>query len=151
MGIIDALVSPGGGVASLLDDIIKRVWKDPIESAKVSDSFKLQLAQMQQAGELATLDASLKTQLAQLQIVDDEAKNPNLWVSGAHAGVEWVSAVGLAYQIVVRPFIVWGSLGWWHVPPPPSLDMGTLITLLGMLLGSGTLRIANAASARAQK
>lgn len=143
MGIIDALVSPGGGVASLLDDIIKRVWKDPIESAKVSDSFKLQLAQMQQAGQLAELDAAMKTQLAQLQIDDDEAKNPRLFIAGARAFIEWVCGTGLAYQIVVRPFLVWGSMGWWHVPAPPSLDMGTLITLSGTLLGSGGLHLAN--------
>lgn len=143
MGIIDALISPGGGIATLLDDVVKRVWADPIQAQQAKNQMLLQMADMQQKGELATLDASLKTQLAQLQVVDDEAKNPNLFVSGAHAFVEWVSGVGLGYQIIVRPFIAWGSAGWWHVPAPPSLDMGTLITLLGMLLGSGALRVAN--------
>jgi hypothetical protein len=151
MGIVDALISPGGGIATLIDDVVRRVWQDPTEAQKAKDQMLTQMAEMRQKGELAYLDAAVSEDKARLQVVDDEAKNPNLWVSGAHAGVEWVSAVGLAYQIVVRPFIVWGSLGWWHVPPPPSLDMGTLLTLLGMLLGSGTLRIANAANARSQK
>lgn len=139
MGVVDALISPGSGIFGLVDTVVKRLWPDPAQQAQV----RLQLLDMQQKGELAELDADLKVQLAKLQIVDDEARSPNLFVSGAHAFVEWVSGVGLGYQIIVRPFIAWGSAGWWHVPAPPSLDMGTLITLLGMLLGSGTLRVAN--------
>lgn len=143
MGIVDALISPGGGVANLLDDIIKRVWKDPIEASKVSDSFKLQLAQMQQAGQLAVLDANLKTTLAQLQINDDEAKSSRLFIAGARAFIEWVCGVGLGYQIVARPFLSWASAGWWHIPIPPTLDMHTLGTLITMLLGVGTLQVAH--------
>jgi hypothetical protein len=143
MGLLDALISPGGGIATLLDDVVKRVWQDPAQAQQAKNQMLLAMAEMQQKGELATLDASLKTELAQLQILDDEAKNPNLFISGAHAFVEWVSGLGLGYQIVVRPFIAWGSAGWWHIPAPPSLDMGSLITLLSMLLGSGALRIVN--------
>jgi hypothetical protein len=143
MGILDALIAPGGGIASLIDDVVKRVWADPVQAQQAKDQFLVQMAQMQQRGELAELDAQLKTQLAQLQINDDEAKNPRLFIAGARAFIEWVCGTGLAYQIVVRPFVVWGSMGWWHVPAPPSLDMGTLITLMGTLLGSGGLHLAN--------
>lgn len=143
MGIIDALISPGGGIATLLDDVVKRVWQDPAQAQQAKNQMLIEMAKMQQTGDLAQLDASLKTQLAQLQIDDDEAKNPRLFIAGARAFIEWVCGTGLAYQIVVRPFVVWGSMGWWHVPAPPSLDMGTLITLMGTLLGSGGLHLAN--------
>jgi hypothetical protein len=140
---LDALISPGGGIATLLDDVVRRVWQDPAQAQQAKNQMLIAMAEMQQKGELATLDASLKTQLAQLQIDDDEAKNPRLFIAGARAFIEWVCGTGLAYQIVVRPFVVWGSMGWWHVPAPPSLDMGTLITLMGTLLGSGGLHLAN--------
>ncbi|PMS38463.1 3TM-type holin [Trinickia symbiotica] len=139
MGVVDSLLVPGSGVFGLLDDLVKRIWKDPAQQ----DAVRLQLLDMQQKGELAEFDGQLKVQLAQLQIDDDEAKNPRIFIAGARAFIEWVCGTGLAYQIVARPFLMWASAGWWHVPAPPTLDMGTLITLLGMLLGSGTLHLAN--------
>lgn len=139
MGIIDSLVSPGSGVFGLLDDVVKRMWPDPAQQS----AARLQLLDMQQKGELAQLDAQLKTQLAQIQVQDDEAKNSRLFIAGAHAFVEWVCGVGLGYQIVVRPFLMWASAAWWHVPLPPSLDMQTLGTLISAMLGLGTLKLGN--------
>jgi hypothetical protein len=144
MGILDTLISPGSGVFGVLDDVIKRIWPDPTLQAQA----RLQLLDMQQKGDLAELDAQLKAQLAQLQIEDDEAKNQRIFIAGARAFIEWVCGVGLGYQIVARPFLMWASAGWWHVPVPPSLDMQTLGSLITSMLGLGTLQIAHKAFAK---
>ncbi|MEX3955884.1 3TM-type holin [Trinickia sp. EG282A] len=139
MSILGDLVGPGSGVFGVLDDLMKRLWPDPAQQAKA----RLELLDMQQKGELAQLDAALKAQLAQAQIEDDEAKNGRLFIAGARAFIEWVCGVGLGYQIVARPFLVWASGAWWHVPAPPTLDMQTLFSLITSVLGLGGLQIAH--------
>jgi predicted Na+-dependent transporter len=52
-----------------------------------------------------------------------------------------VCVLGLAYQFLVQPLLAWGS-GVWAVPLPPNLDLGDLLTLLGGMLGLGSLRTA---------
>jgi hypothetical protein len=139
MSVLTDLIAPGGGVADLINTLIQRVWPDKEQQQQAQQQFQLQLLAMEQKGELDQLDSQIKLQLEQLQTDDDEAKNSNFFVSGARPAVMWVCTTGLAYQFVVRPFLEWASVGWWHVPVPPSLDMGTLTSLLFGLLGMGAL------------
>jgi len=48
--------------------------------------------------------------------------------------VGWICAAGLAYQLLVFPILVA------FLPKIQALDLGTLVTLLGGLLGFGGLR-----------
>ncbi|CAN0621116.1 conserved protein of unknown function [Burkholderia multivorans] len=136
MGILDSLFSPGGGAFALLDDIVKRVWKDPAQV----DAVRLQLLDMQQKGELAELDADLKTRLAQIQVDDDEAKSDSLFKSGWRPFVGWTCGAGVAYMMVARPFVTWVCTAWWHVAVPPAIDTAVLQSILFGMLGLATAR-----------
>lgn len=141
MSVLSDLIAPGGGVADLISTVIKRVWPDKAAQQQAQEQFDLQLLQMQQRGELEQFDGQVKLALAQVQTNNTEAANGNFFVSGARPAVMWVCTTGLAYQLVARPFLQWASVGWWHVPVPPALDMGTLSSLLFGLLGLGAMHM----------
>ena len=50
--------------------------------------------------------------------------------------------LGLAYDFLLRPLLPWvlSACGVQGLPIMPALDMGTLITLLGGMLGLGGMR-----------
>ncbi|WP_321797132.1 3TM-type holin [Burkholderia sp. BCC1988] len=136
MGLLDAILGPAGGVVSLFDDIIKRAWPDPAQQAQA----RLQLLDMQQRGELAELDADLKTRLAQIQVDDDEAKSESLFKSGWRPFVGWTCGAGVAYMLVVRPVVSWACDAFWHVPAPPAIDTMALQSILFSMLGIAAAR-----------
>jgi hypothetical protein len=141
MSVIGDLIAPGGGIADLLNTVIKRVWPDKAQQEQAQQQFEMQLLEMQQRGELDQYDKQVQLALAQVQVQDDEAKNPSIFISGARAFIEWVCGVGLGYQLVARPLFVWASTSWLHVAPPPSLDMQALGSLITMMLGIGSLQV----------
>lgn len=99
---------------------------DPIELAKID----LQLQQ---------LDNALTN--GQLLINQEEAKSSSLFVAGWRPFIGWVCGTALAFQFLVTPILMWICLILNIViPVPPVLDLGSLMTILGGLLGLGTLR-----------
>lgn len=99
---------------------------DPIELAKID----LQLQQ---------LDNALTN--GQLLINQEEAKSSSLFVAGWRPFIGWVCGTALAFQFLVTPILMWICLILNVViPVPPVLDLGSLMTILGGLLGLGTLR-----------
>ena len=106
----------------LVSGVIGKIWPDKSEQER-----------MEIAGTFALIQGQLK-------INEVEAANPSVFVSGARPFIMWVCGVGLAMQFLVSPLLIWGStlLGKPIVLPP--LDMGTLLTLLGGLLGLGSMR-----------
>lgn len=103
--------------------LIDRLWPDPAQA----NAAKLELFKLQQSGELSQI-------AGQLEINKVEAANPNVFVSGWRPFIGWICGVGLAYQFLIYPILIA------FVPKVQQLDMGTLITLLGGLLGLGTMR-----------
>jgi hypothetical protein len=141
MGIVDELISPGGGIATLLDDVVKRVWQDPAQAQQAKNQMLLAMAELQQKGELAEFNGRLQQAIAQANVEAEEAKNPSIFIAGARAFIEWVCGFGLAYQLVARPLFVWASTSWLHVPAPPSLELQALASLITMMLGIGSLQV----------
>ena len=123
------------GLGSLFDfgsKVLARVIPDPAQRA----TAQLELAKLHQAGELAALAAEADIVKGQLAINAKEAENPNLFVSGWRPGAGWVCVLALAYEFLIRPMLIaFGKMA-------PTLDMGDLLTMLGGLLGLGTLRTA---------
>ena len=118
-------------VTALLDiggKVIDRVWPDPIQAANA----KFELFKLQQSGELAML-------AGQMDINKAEASNPSVFVSGWRPFVGWVCGFGLVYSFIGQPLLSWVSV-LWSIPIPPTLDLSTLLTILGGMLGLGTLR-----------
>ena len=136
MGIISDLVAPGGSVFGLIDTVVKRMWPDPAQQAQA----RLQLLDMQQKGELAQLDAELKTTLAQIQVNDDEAKSESLFKSGWRPFIGWTCGVSCGWNWLGISLVRFAcSLAHVTVTIAPA-DVSQMWPVLLGLLGIGTLR-----------
>lgn len=126
-GLDDAI---GAGLS-----IINKFIPDPAERARM----ELEVFKAKQAGDFKELDASLQLATGQMEVNKVEAASESLFKSGWRPFIGWICGTGLGYQFLLRPFLVWYSInhGWLA---PPDLDMGTLLTLLGGLLGLGVMR-----------
>jgi len=100
-----------GSVADLATTVINKIWPDKTEQEKEQ------------------LAAAVVLVNGQLDINKAEATNPNWFVSGWRPFIGWVCGTGLGYQFLVYPILVA------FYPHITQLDMGTLITLLGGMLG----------------
>lgn len=128
MNVLELLIGP---VTKILDKIIP----DPqAKAAAAMEMFKLQ-----QAGEFKDLDAQLQRDLGQIEVNKAEAASGNAFAGSWRPLCGYVCVLGLAYQFVLQPLLAWlsGIQAW---PIPPTLDLGDLLTMLGGMLGLGTLR-----------
>lgn len=121
-------IDPVSAVLDIGGKLIDRLWPDPAQR----DAAKLKLFELQQTGALAEMTA-------QTEINKVEAASASLFVSGWRPAVGWVCVGGLVYTFVGWPLLTWAS-SIWHFALPPVLDLGTLLTLLGGMLGLGGLR-----------
>lgn len=120
------LIAPVLGIA---DKVIDRLVPDRAEAERIKGQILLETSQ-----------ASLKGELAQLEVNKAEAENPSIYVSGWRPGVGWVCVFALAYQFVLTPLLVWGAAIMDRpLPPPPMLDEMLWQLMFGML-GMGSLR-----------
>lgn len=131
-GIDDAVAAVAGIGGKLID----RLVPDPAAQADA----KLKFAQMIQNGELAKLTADTEIIKAQLEVNKVEATNSSIFVSGWRPFIGWVCGSGLAYQFVFRPIATGTAAIFGYHVDFPSLDMGTLVTLLAGMLGFGAMR-----------
>lgn len=90
-------------------------------------------------------EKSLETQVirGEQQIEQIRAQHPSWFVAGARLSLIWVGAIGLAYQFIAYPVILWlwaisAAQGWVPegVTPPPPLAWEQLLTLV---MGSGAV------------
>jgi hypothetical protein len=84
--------------------------------------------------EAALRDALFSLDNKQAEINAVEAGNQNLWVSGWRPALGWIGASAVAYQYLLRPFLI--GLGWETLPGVDSM----LFELVFMMLGFGGLR-----------
>jgi hypothetical protein len=83
----------------------------------------------------------LGSDLAQMEVNKVEAAHNSLFVAGWRPAVGWTCCLGLAYNFLVYPLLMWAMAIWANeMTPPPALEMGPLMTLLGGMLGFGGLR-----------
>ena len=122
-------INPIGAVLDIGGKLIDRLWPDPQKKAEA----QFELFKLQQSGELQAI-------AAQLEINKIEAANLSVFVSGWRPAVGWVCVSGFAIQFVVNPLATWGGELLGKAITFPSLELGTLMTLLGGLLGLGGLR-----------
>lgn len=109
--------------------------REAITGKKIADPIELAKIDLQ----LQKLDNALTN--GQLLINQEEAKSSSLFVAGWRPFIGWVCGTALAFQFLVTPILMWICLILNVViPVPPVLDLGSLMTILGGLLGLGTLR-----------
>lgn len=124
------------GLFDLGKGLIDRFFPDPVAKAAAT----LELARMEQNGELAKLASTTDLAKAQIGVNAVEAANPNWFISGWRPAVGWTCAGGLFYQVIARPILGWimqNLFGW---TLPPQLEMDTLMTVLFGMLGLGAYR-----------
>lgn len=116
-------------IASLVSTAVDKIFPDAnIEAQSKADALKSELSK------------ELEYTLGQIGINKIEAASTSVFVSGWRPAVGWTSALGYAYEFLVRP-IVNGILAINGAPPAlPGIEMDALSTLLFGLLGLGTLR-----------
>ena len=125
------------GIFNLGKGLIDRLWPDPAQKAAAA----LELARMQQNGELAQLAA--ETDLAKLQIQTniEEAKSTNWWVAGWRPAIGWVCGAGLAYAALVEPFARFAAKVWFgYTGDFPVIDTDLTLQILMGMLGLGAMR-----------
>ncbi|MDE2098406.1 MAG: hypothetical protein KGL39_14225 [Patescibacteria group bacterium] len=88
----------------------------------------------------ARLNGEIQQVLGQLDVNKAEASNASLFVAGWRPAVGWTCAAGLASQFLIGPMSTWVASLLGHPIVYPSLDMGTLLTLLMGMLGLGGMR-----------
>ena len=117
-----------GPLFELGKGIIDRLFPDPAKKAEA----ELELLKMTQSGDLQVI-------LAQLAINAKEAESSSVFVAGWRPFVGWICGGGLLYATIIHNLLEWVSTikNW---PLPPAIDTGTLIYVLGVLLGVGGLR-----------
>lgn len=116
-------------------DIINKFIPDPAAKAQAA----YQMAQLQQQSEFKELDAQIAEINSQTDTNKVEAANTSVFVAGWRPFIGWICGCGLAYQFFVITLLTWLS-AIIHIPAPPELDMGTLVTLLLGMLGLGGMR-----------
>ena len=124
-----AKMDPISAILNISSTIINKLFPDPAQAAQA----QLALLKLQQDGELAAI-------VGQMDINNVEAASGSLFVAGARPFIIWVCGIGFAMQFIVSPILTWGSALLNHPITLPPLDMGTLMTMLGGLLGLGAMR-----------
>ena len=123
MSVLTSLVGP---VTGLLDKFIE----DKDQKAAL-------------AHEIATMGEkhSQEALLAQLEINKAEAASGSLFKGGWRPFVGWRCGIAFAYHFVLQPLLifVFAYIGL-ETPDLPAFDVGTLLPVLGGMLGIGGLR-----------
>ena len=121
--MLQALIGP---VTGLLDKFIE----DKDQKAKL-------------AHEIATMSEkhTQEALLAQLEINKAEAQSGSLFKGGWRPAVGWTCAIAFLYHFILKDLIIFVcAIAGLTMPDLPSFDMGTLLTVLGGMLGIGGLR-----------
>lgn len=124
----------------LLIPLLGRVLDSALPDPAAAAAAKLRVMELAQSGELAQLSADTDLAKAQIGVNAIDAASPSLFRGGWRPAAGWVCVGGLAYQLVARPLLSWVAVNLWGWSAPPSLEMEALLTILGGLLGLGTMR-----------
>src|SRR4051812_37036291 len=119
-------IDPISSALEIGGKLIDRLWPDPAQR----DAAKLKLVELQQSGELAQLTAETELSKGQLKINEVEAASTNLFVSGWRPAVGWACVGALIFQFILAPLFTWGTMFAGSKVGFPTLDTGTLVSLL---------------------
>ncbi len=131
-------------IATLVGDLLSGGIARIVQIFKVDPTLA-----MQKQAELTELQLNLQAQLqnkiqdaitAQIEVNKQEAASPSVFVAGWRPAIGWICGSGLAVQFIINPLFTWGANLAKHPVGFPSLDMGSLMTLLLGMLGLGAMR-----------
>jgi Holin of 3TMs, for gene-transfer release len=116
--------------------ILDKVIPDPAQKA----AAQLQLLQLNQAGELAEMQANLALVQGQMDTNKVEAASSSLWVSGWRPFIGWACGAAFSMNYVIGPVGEWISILAGHPAKFPQMDITTMMPVLLGMLGLGGLR-----------
>lgn len=137
MPIVDQIASAlGGNIADGVAKIISLFKIDPnVALQKQTELAEIQLKMQSDAAQ------AVAQQLHDQSAVNQaEAASSNWFVSSWRPAVGWCCALGLLVQFIIAPLVTWIAALCQHPVVFPTLDMGTLMTLLLGMLGLGGMR-----------
>jgi hypothetical protein len=120
----------------LLGGLLDKIFPDPTAAAEA----KLEVMQMAQNGELAQLDADMKSAVGQLEVNKAEAPSSSLFVAGWHPFIGWICGAAFACKFVLAPAVAFGLTAFGHPVTLPVLDFTEMSAVLLGMLGIGGLR-----------
>ena len=121
--MIQALVHP---ITGLLDKFVE----DKDQKAKLAHEIATMAEK--QAHDLS---------LAQIEVNKAEAQSGSIFKGGWRPFIGWVCGVAFGYHFVLQPIIIFVSAIYgFNIPELPEFDITSLMTVLGGLLGLGSLR-----------
>lgn len=137
MPIVDQLASAlGGNIAEGVAKIIQCFKIDP--TVALSKQVELQEIQLKMASDAA---AAVTQQYHDQATIDaSEAASKSMFVAGWRPFIGWVCGSGLAFQLILAPIVTWVAAMCGKNVAFPTLDLGTLLTLLFGMLGLGGMR-----------
>lgn len=135
LGTAAAGANPVTGIVQAAQGILSLFKMDPTKKAEI----QAQLVEDNIDLEKAQLAADLSSAQSQLAINLQEAKN-NKVIDDWRDAVGWTCAIALFWNYVGQPFVIFGLIIF-HIAVDqsilPKLDMVSLMTLLGTMLGTG--------------
>ena len=132
MSIVSDILS--GGISGLLSSV--GTFAKDIRQAITGEISPEKKAEIEQRA----MEIEFTMTKAQTDINLEEAKNPNLFVSGWRPFIGWICGFSLAWQFIGSPIFDWIVKLTGNNIVAPTLDTGSLITVLFALLGLGGLR-----------
>lgn len=124
-----SLLDPVGGVANLLNNVIDKIFPDPVANTEA----KTKLLELQQNGELARLATQEKLLLAQAEINKEATVSQDKFVSRARPYLIWVGGAAFTYAYIGRPLLLAIGVPEVNLPTP---DLTMVFKLLFALLGA---------------
>jgi len=126
MALMDFSLGDVGGVfTSLREAITGEKIADPNEQAKLM---------------LALDEIEAKLNMAQMDVNKTEAQHKSIFVAGWRPFIGWISGSALAYNYIVQPLLFVALSANGIRVEMPVLDIGTLMMLMGGMLGFGAFR-----------
>lgn len=131
MSVITNALMAGNGVEVVANAVEKFV-------STPQESTDLQIEEDKAAQDNFYRFAQLDQQrdLAQIEINKVEATNPDWFVAGWRPAIGWVCALGLAYQFLLDPLLLW----IFPAHTPVVLDASQLYSLTAGMLGIAGMR-----------
>ena len=125
------------GIFDIGKNLIDRFFPDPAQKAAAA----LELARMQQNGELAQLAADTDLSKLQIQTNIEEAKSTNWFVAGGRPFIMWTCGFSLAYAALIEPFARFAAKVWFgYAGDFPLINTDLTLQVLMGILGLGAMR-----------
>ncbi|MEM7522154.1 MAG: 3TM-type holin [Pseudomonadota bacterium] len=135
--MIPAIIGAADGILSGLDALM------------TSDDERLEGETKQKLAELQLLAQRMKPQILELQIAQVQAQHPSWFVAGARPAFDWILNAGIAYGLIIAPFLNWAvMILFWQFGEAelpgfaqlPKLDWETIASAGALRVGSYGVR-----------